>query len=203
MDSIRAESTVARVSGRRRGGAPMSRAIVVAMAALIAGHASGEELTSPYGAFIEGGVADDARSLVAGVAWTWLQPTKWGEHGHFSGYFETSVGEWACHASPGARYEHCSTQIGLTPVIRFAPTVFSRWFGEIGIGADAVFPLYDSDRRRFSTVYEFGDHLGIGRKFGAQGRDEIELRAEHYSNGGFKNPNPGENWVQLRYMHWF
>ena len=24
-----------------------------------------------------------------------------------------------------------------------------------------------------------------------------------YSNGGIKHPNPGENWFQLPYMHWF
>jgi lipid A 3-O-deacylase len=165
--------------------------------------AQAEELTTPYGAFIEAGAADDARSLVAGVAWTWLQPEKWGEYGHFSGYLGTSVGEWACHRAPADSYTHCATQVGVTPVIRFAPSFFSRWFLELGIGADAVFPLYRSSARRFGTVYEFGDHLGIGRRFGEQGRDELELRGEHYSNGGFKNPNPGENWVQLRYMHWF
>jgi hypothetical protein len=175
--------------------------MAVALALAPAG-AWGGELSSPYGAFVEAGAADDARSLVAGVAWTWLQPAKW-DGGHWSGYLETSVGEWACHKYPGSGYEACSTQVGVTPVIRFAPTVFSRWFVELGIGADAVFPLYRSDGRRFSTVYQFGDHLGIGRKFGTEGRDEIELRGEHYSNGGYKNPNPGENWVQLRYMHWF
>jgi hypothetical protein len=174
----------------------------LALAAITPG-AGAEELTSPYGVFIEAGVASDARSVVAGVAWTWLQPSKWDDAGHFSGYLETSVGEWACHKSDGTSYSHCATQVGVTPVIRFAPTLFSRWFLELGIGADAVFPLYRSTSQRFSTVYQFGDHVGIGRKFGAEGRDEIELRGEHYSNGGYKNPNPGENWLQLRYMHWF
>jgi hypothetical protein len=171
-------------------------------AACAPGLAWAEELSSPYGVFVEAGAADDARSLVAGVAWTWAQPSKW-DGGHWSGYLETSVGEWACHKSPGSTYEGCSTQIGVTPVIRFAPSLFARWFGEIGIGADAVFPIYQSERRRFGTVYQFGDHLGIGRKFGPDERNELELRYEHYSNGGYKNPNPGENWVQLRYMHWF
>ena len=54
---------------------------------------------------------------------------------------------------------------------------------------------------RFSTEFNFGDHIGLGRKFGADG--EIELRAEHDANGGYRNPNPGENWFQLRCMHWF
>ena len=51
---------------------------------------------------------------------------------------------------------------------------------QLGIGADVISPGLAHD-----------------------GRDEIELRAEHYSNGGIAHPNPGENWFQLRYMHWF
>jgi len=176
--------------------------LAIAAAALLPGRVAAEELSSPYGAFVEVGYGDSARSVVGGVAWTWLQPSKW-DGGHWSGYLETSLGEWACRKTPGSGWQPCSTQVGVTPVIRFAPTDFSRWFFELGIGADAVFPVYRSVEKRFSTVYEFGDHLGIGRKFGVDGRDEIELRGEHYSNGGYKNPNPGENWVQLRYMHWF
>jgi len=176
---------------------------LLAVAAVLAPAAAGaKELVSPVGVFVEGGAADDARSLVVGAAWTWLQPSKGGE-GHASGYLETSIGEWACHKDAGEHYKSCSTQIGLTPVIRYQPSSWTNWFMEVGIGADAIFPAYQSDQRRFATEFNFGDHVGIGRKFGEQQRDELELRAEHYSNGGYKNPNPGENWVQLRYMHWF
>ena len=72
-----------------------------------------------------------------------------------------------------------------------------------GIVVHPAFVIGEIDRRIFGSEYNFGDHIGIGRKFGDDGRDEIELRAEHYSNGGYKHPNPGQNWVQLRYMHWF
>ena len=51
-------------------------------------------------------------------------------------------------------------------------------------------------RREPSRWAHWYMELGIGA-------DEIELRAEHYSNGGIKLPNPGENWFQLRYMNWF
>jgi hypothetical protein len=30
---------------------------------------------------------------------------------------------------------------------------------------------------------------------------ELVLRVEHFSNAGIKHPNPGENYVQLRYTH--
>ncbi len=182
---------------------PRHRAgLLLAAVAAMPFAATAKELVSPVGVFIEGGISDDSRSVVAGAAWTWLQPSKWGE-GHASGYLEISIGAWSCHRGSVIRYRHCSTQFGITPVIRYQPTSWEHWYMEVGIGADVIAPAWRTDERRFSTEYQFGDHIGLGRKFGDEGRDEIELRAEHYSNGGFKHPNPGENWFQLRYMHWF
>lgn len=178
-------------------------AIVIALTSMLAPpSASAKELVSPVGVFVEGGVADDARSVVVGAAWTWVQPSKWGA-GNASGYLETSLGEWACRKHFGGGFDSCSTQVGLTPVIRYQPSAWERVFLELGIGADAIFPEYQSDKHRFATEFNFGDHLGLGYKLDDEGRNELELRAEHYSNGGYKNPNPGEDWVQLRYMYWF
>jgi hypothetical protein len=193
-----------RTSGRRRRVHGTGACAVAAgvLAAALAAPAGAKELVSPYGLFVEGGKADDSYSVVVGTAVTWLQPSKWGA-GNASGYLELSGGEWMCRKHDGGHLEACSTQLGVTPVIRYAPSWWEHWYGEIGIGADVVFPRYRSDRRMFGSEYNFGDHLGIGRKFGDEGRDEIELRAEHYSNGGYKHPNPGQNWVQVRYMHWF
>ena len=176
---------------------------VLALAAGLTGPAArAGELGSPVGLFVEGGLADDARSLVVGAAWTWAAPSRW-DGLHWSGYLETSIGEWNCRKSPDGPFRACATQLGLTPVIRFQPLEWTHWYLELGIGLDAILPLYQSDRRQFFTEFNFGDHFGIGRRFGDGGRDEIELRGEHYSNGGYRNPNPGENWLQLRYMHWF
>lgn len=74
---------------------------------------------------------------------------------------------------------------------------------ELGIGANVITPAWLTDTRRFSTEFNSGDHLGLGRKLDEGGKDETEFRVEHYSNGGIQHPNPGENWIQLRYMHWF
>jgi hypothetical protein len=164
--------------------------------------AGAKELVAPVGVFVEGGLSDDSRSVVAGAAWTWVQPSKWGA-GNASGYLETSIGEWACHRDEGAHDKSCSTQVGITPVLRYQPGSWDPWYAELGIGADVIASAWHTDKRRFATEFNFGDHIGLGRKFGDDGADEVELRAEHYSNGGYKNPNPGENWFQLRYMHWF
>src|SRR4051812_40042103 len=154
----------------RRGGQALARlplavvvAVAIAPASLLA-----TELARPIGVFIEGGAATDARSAVAGVAWTWLLPARWGD-GHASGYVETSIGEWACRREIGGSYRHCSTQFGVTPVIRWQPSSWTHWFVELGIGADVITPAFRSNERRFRTEYNFGDHVGLGRSFGMDG----------------------------------
>ena len=39
--------------------------------------------------------------------------------------------------------------------------------------------------------------------FGEQKLNEISLRFEHHSNAAIKQPNPGENFLQLRYARRF
>jgi hypothetical protein len=92
------------------------------------------------------------------------------------------------------------TQVGLTPTLRIAPAYASgQWFAELGIGANVILPLYHNADKRFSTNFNFGDHLGVGREFGSSHTHVVTLRLEHFSNGGAKHPNPGENFYQLRY----
>src|ERR1700749_963895 len=101
-----------------------------AAAALAPAAAGAKELTSPYGVFVEGGISDDSRSAVARVAWAWVQPSKWGA-GNASGYLEPSIGEWACHRRAGERYHACSTQFGITPVLRYTPESWEHWDMEL------------------------------------------------------------------------
>jgi len=79
----------------------------------------------------------------------------------------------------------------------------SRWFGEAGIGATVTSSLYRSGQKYFSTAFNFGDHVGLGYAFGETRMNELVLRAEHFSNAGIKHPNPGQNFIQLRYSHHF
>jgi len=76
-------------------------------------------------------------------------------------------------------------------------------FFEGGVGVTFTTNVYETDRKRFSTSFNFGDHLALGRNFGARREHELSLRFEHYSNAGIKHPNPGENFVQLRYLRRF
>lgn len=54
----------------------------------------------------------------------------------------------------------------------------------------------------FSTTFNFGEHLAVGRQLGATRHHEVALRVQHFSNAGIRQPNPGENLVQVRYAAW-
>ena len=145
---------------------------------------------------MQGGVAHDARTLVAGAAWwsAWRHPLAGGDAAI---YWEASLGRWSSQTG-GRRGSALVTQIGLTPVLRWQPAD-ERWFLEAGIGANVLLPIYRSREKRFSTVFNFGDHMAIGTHLGDAKRHELSLRLQHFSNAGIKEPNPGENFVQLRY----
>jgi lipid A 3-O-deacylase len=142
---------------------------------------------------------DDTRMYIAGVTydWSWRRPL-W--NGVVTGYWEGSFGRWTSDLPNGMRSSAWITQLGLTPVLRWSMSESpSTWFAEAGIGANVLLPVYRSSDKSFSTAFNFGDHLAVGRTFGEAGRHELALRVQHFSNAGIKHPNPGENFVQLRY----
>jgi lipid A 3-O-deacylase len=117
------------------------------------------------------------------------------------GYFEADVGRWTTD-NRGVSSSSWVTQVGLTPVLRLRPPgETNRWFMELGVGANFIVPIYQSQDKRFSTQFNLGDHIGMGRQFGACRQHEFALRVQHFSNAGIDRPNPGENFIQLRYSH--
>ncbi len=156
----------------------------------------------PSGGFVQFGAAEAAQMAVLGLTWTW--PWKrplWG--GELSGYSEVSVGRWNADSAP--RGYGWFTQVGLTPVLRWSIGAQRTWFVEAGIGGNLLLPIYenDSERKRFSTTFNFGDHLAVGRRFGQDGAQSVSLRFQHFSNASIRKPNPGENFLQLRYSKRF
>jgi hypothetical protein len=151
----------------------------------------------PSTVYAQAGFASDVRTAIAGVTWDWDWRREFAR-GVAGGYWELSVGQWQADGPPRSGSAFV-TQLGVTPTIRLRPHGDSRWFFEAGIGANVLMPVYRSESKRFSTAFNFGDHIGIGRRFGADGRQELSLRLQHFSNAGIKHPNPGENFIQLRY----
>lgn len=155
---------------------------------------------APSAVYAQAGAAVRAHTLVFGAVWDW----SWLHHsalGPVTGYWELSFGRWASRGSPGGRSSAWVTQLGVTPVLRWYPgAAGSGAFVEAGIGANLLAPLYRSHDKRFSTTFNFGDHLAVGWRLGPAQRHEFSLRVQHFSNAGIRHPNPGEDFVQLRYL---
>ena len=105
---------------------------------------------------------------------------------------------------PSVIKDETLTQIGVIPVVRheFAGGC-SPWFAEGGIGATVTSSVYRGGDKRFSTAFNFGDQVGVGWAFGEARQHEPALHVEHFSNAGIKHPNPGENFIQFRYLRRF
>ena len=149
-----------------------------------------------------GGTAEDTDAYALGAVWDWDWSRRY-RFGVLTGYTEGTVGEW--QTDDGARGgSHSYTQVGVTGVLRFFPGHGdNRWFGEFGIGANYITPVYQGEGKSFSTEFNFGDHVAIGRVLGSHRLASVALRFQHFSNGGLETPNPGENFLQLRYTYKF
>ena len=161
-------------------------------------------LFAPDAAFAQIGVADTTYGATAGLNWNWGREFQLGS-ARINGYWEASLSQWS-YPSAVVRRTAGLIQLGVIPVFRWRPAQgASPWFAEAGIGATLTTVAYQTDRKRFSTRFNFGDHLAVGRSFGhGHGEErahELSLRLEHFSNAGIKQPNPGENFVQIRYLY--
>ena len=154
---------------------------------------------TPRAFFGQIGAAKEVTAVTVGAIWNpWdLHSPRW------SAYLEGSISRWR---SRGGYPDETGvlTQLAVIPTLRYRmDDGRSPWFAEGGIGATITSSVYRRGETRFSTAFNFGDHVGVGYSFGPQWKNEIVLRAEHFSNAGIKHPNPGQNFVQLRYVRHF
>lgn len=94
-------------------------------------------------------------------------------------------------------------QVVLLPTLRFELGAERAWFAELGVGASWLSSQYRTPHRRLATQWNFYDVVGVGRAFGAQREHELGLRWIHISNLGIREPNPGQDFLQLRYARRF
>lgn len=112
-------------------------------------------------------------------------------------YAESSINFWK-YGSP----EHYDSNfvISLSPILQYS--ICSCADGEIYAEAGIGISLLDDTQfagKNVSTHYQFEDRLGIGYRFGKQFSHSLALRYFHYSNAGFKKPNPGLDFISLSY----
>ena len=151
----------------------------------------------PDGGFLEyGRSAHHGNVLTAGVNWQGEWHRDWGPV-YVTGSLEAFASRWSWdRTTPGNSH---SVVLGLVPLARFRPSQASPWFAEAGIGVSYADERYVTDNKQFSTRFNFYDVLAVGRSFGAQRQQELSLRVTHVSNGGIRHPNPGENFLQVRW----
>jgi hypothetical protein len=155
---------------------------------------------APSAVFTQFGTASELNSFTAGAMWDLRgDPAR----STWSVYLEASASRWNTRGD-GPSQHGVLAQFAAIPVVRYHfAEGDSPWFVEGGIGATITSSLYRSGDKRFSTTFNFGDHVGFGYTFGMKRQHELVLRAEHYSNAGIEKPNPGQNLLQVRYAYHF
>lgn len=158
----------------------------------------------PRRVFVDGGrAAGDVGIASVGVQipWAWQRSFLGGQ---LTGHWDAHIAHWRVppgRAEPGRRHW---TQLALVPTLRLRfDGGRSAWFMEGGIGASVLDGHYATRHKAFSTRFNFTDHQGIGFNFGERRQHELMLVLRHVSNGGIRKPNPGENFMQVRYSHVF
>ena len=126
----------------------------------------------------------------------WFQGTNW----HLGGYWDLGLGQW--HRDAAAGQNENITEVGLTPVFRLQQNDKRGAYAEAGIGLHLLSRTSVGDKR-FSTAFQFGDHVGVGYRFGAKGAYDVSYRYQHLSNAGIKQPNNGINFNQIRLQYHF
>jgi hypothetical protein len=121
---------------------------------------------------------------------------------HLSGYWEASTGVWRENRYMNREGdEHKLWDIGFTPVFRFENDNKKGIYYEGGIGVHMLSKLYNNSDNRLSTHFQFGDHIAMGYVF--DNKWEAAVKLQHFSNGGYKKPNSGVNFLELKVAYHF
>jgi lipid A 3-O-deacylase len=129
---------------------------------------------------------------------TWLSDDQW----HVRGYWEPAIGFWQGKSRFGDKQIY---ELALTPNFRLEKKSNSSWsaYAEYGLGIHLITGHHVSDRRDLGSNYHFGNHIGVGLRFGAHNEFDVGYRLQHLSNAGLRQPNLGINFniLHLRYSY--
>ena len=179
---------------------PSLLALAALPAAFVANPAAALDL-KPDGVFAYVGNAEHSTAATgAGLLWDW----DWRRDGRFllTAHTEVQVAAWRTDDFDGGQQDYWHATV--LPFLRVRPSQGkSPFFLDVGIGVSYMDRIYNTPHKTFSTKWNFYDMLGLGYSFGSRFHNEIAVRYVHLSNGGYRKPNPGENFVQVRYAHRF
>lgn len=172
--------------------------------ALAAFSAQGQPLLTDHAStwYVQGALMEsNGHAASLGVTLPWQQWTYRLGPGQVTGHWDLFASRWSSQQDIGRLQ---TTVIGVVPALRWrGDQGRAAWFIQAGSGLTMGNNYYSTLHKTFSTRYNFATHLAAGMNFGARRQHEWMLRMEHVSNAGIKKPNPGENFLQLRYAHRF
>ena len=152
------------------------------------------------GIAITGGSGPDAHKAAVSLQWDWKK--RWFTEGDWflGGYWELSGSYWK---GDGPSPEKDVYGIGFTTVFRFERNAMNGLapYVEGGIGVNQFSTTKIHGDKSMGTTFEFGDHIGLGLRFGENLNYDIGYRYQHYSNASISDNNGGVNFneVRLRY----
>jgi lipid A 3-O-deacylase len=179
-----------------------TKKMIAAAAALLATQAAFASDKLVDSVSVDVGTGEFVQMVRLNAAKDW--DTRWFQSNgtHLSGYWEASTGVWQENRymnQPGE--ERHLWDIGFTPVFRFQNDNKKGLYYEGGIGVHMLSKLYNNDDNRLSTHFQFGDHIGMGYVF--DNNWEVAAKLQHFSNGGYKKPNSGVNFFELKAAYHF
>lgn len=155
--------------------------------------------------YVQAGAGESsAHAAGVGVTLPWPSAWQWSlGSGVVRGHWDLSLTGWSARPVPGAERRDLGV-LGADAALRWrGDGGRSPWFWEAGTGLSLASRHHIRDGQEFSTRYNFASHIGGGVLFGAQDQHEVSLRLQHTSNAHIKTPNPGANFLLLRYAHAF
>lgn len=155
----------------------------------------------PEATFLQIGKGDSTHTLIAGFQWLGERRLGVGEAATARLYLEIAAGRWQS-GRPGERGSWWVSQVTLAPAARIE-FASSPIYVDAGVGPSWVAPLYQNDRKRFSTKFNFRSHIAVGARLPGPVEHDLSLRLEHFSNAGIRRPNPGVNLFAVRYTRQF
>ena len=151
---------------------------------------------------IEVGGGEKVQLLRLGTQWDWKNISWWQSNGtHIGGYWDLSIANWRENSYNGTDTKRNFIDIGFTPVFRFQRDDKKGFYAEAGVGVNLFSELYNNNGKELSTAFQFGDHIGTGYVF-ANGID-LGIKLQHFSNGGIKEPNGGQNFAVVKLAYHF
>lgn len=146
------------------------------------------------------GSGTDVDMARIGLQWnwqkTWFSTNDW----RLGGYWDVSLGHWHAQGSDGARQN--IDDLGVTPVFRLQRNNTTGFVPYIE-GAIGFHLLSHTYAGRLGSCFQFGDHVGVGARFGAKQEFDFAYLFMHISNGGIKEPNHGVDLNQIRFAYRF